>query len=75
MYFILPIISSITNLLNKILKDREVNFSIFTPQVMNDLAESQLKYNRLKLCISPLYRGNGTKAMIVTQLVGSLIVR
>lgn len=68
-------ISFITNLLNKILKDREVNFLIFMPQVMNDLADSQLKYYLLKLCVSPLYRGNRTIAMIVTQLVGSLMVR
>lgn len=67
--------SFITNLLNKILKDREVNFSIFMPQVMNDLAESQLKYYLLYPCVSPLYRGNGTIAMIVTQLLGSLVVR
>lgn len=67
--------SFITNLLNKILKDREVNFSIFMPQVMNDLAESQLKYYLLNPSVSPLYRGNGTIAMIVTQLLGSLVVR
>lgn len=45
------------------------------PQVMNDLAESQLKYYLLYPCVSPLYRGNGTIAMIVTQLLGSLVVR